>query len=439
MLQQMFWFMGVVEDRYDPEQMGRVKVRIFGQHTADTTLIPTEDLPWAHVMMPSNSASISGIGHSPTGLVEGSWVVGFFADGENCQDPIVMGSLPGKPSQDVSSLKAFKDPTGNYPRWINETDVSYVARDKWSSHPSYAKKAAQQNKDNETASAPKLDTTSNPQADSYYERGSWSEPSARDGSGGEYPFVHVYETEQGILREYDDTRGAPRIHEFHPSGTFYEVYPEGKKVTKVVSDNYTIIFGKDHVLIQGDADITIEGDVRHLIKGDYTVEVGGDYNLKVHGGRNTKITKNDNIEILGNLNTNIKEDQIHRVGNDQTLLVDNNKTESIGGKSALTVTGAADITMLDTYSMFSSGAQQISTNDSQRFLSKAGLEFGSEADWNLTCNANLTITTKGNFNIETDGNFVAHSKGSSAFTSDTTSTMTSTGAFGVTASRIDLN
>lgn len=435
----MFWFIGVVEDRYDPEQMGRVKVRVFGLHTDDITRITTEDLPWANVMMPANTASISGLGNSPTGLVEGSWVVGFFADGENSQDPIIMGSLPGKPTQSPSDLRAFKDPTGNYPRWLNDTDVSLVARDKWKTHPSYVKKYTQQNKDIETAAAPKLDTTTTPGADSLYERGSWSEPSPRDDNGGEYPFVHVYETEQGILREYDDTKGAPRIHEFHPSGTFYEVYPEGKKLTKVVSDNYTIIFGKDHVLIQGDADVTIEGDVRHLIKGDYTVEVGGDYNLKVHGGRNTKITKNDNIEIIGNSNINVKESQIQRIGVDQTLLVDNNKTESIGGKSTFTCTGAADLTFLDTYTMFSAGAQAISTNSSQRFLSQGGLEFGSESDWNLTCNANLTITTKGNFNIETDGNFVAHSKGSSAFTSDTTSTMNSTGTFGITASRIDLN
>ena len=436
----MFWFIGVVEDRQDPEQLGRVKVRVFGLHTADTSKIGTDDLPWANVMMPVNSASISGVGITPTGLVEGSWVVGFFADGENAQDPIIMGSLPSKSTQDLSELNGFKDPQSAYPRWFNETDVSRNARyDTWKNTPAYATRYSSLVSSVETATPPKLDTTQLDKSDTYYERGSWSEPEPRNGIGGYYPFVHTYESESGIVREYDDTPSQTRIHEYHPSGTFYEIYPDGKRSFKVVGDNFEVVVGSENILVRGSRNITIEGDAKQLIKGDYTVEVGGNYNLKVHGERNTKVTKNDNLEVIGNVNTNIKENHIHRVGNDQTLLIDNNKTESIGAKSTLTCTGAADYTFLDTYTMFSTGAQAISTNAQQRFLSKGGLEFGSDANWNLSCNANLTISTKGNFNIETNGNFVAHSKGSSAFTSDTTSTMTSTGTFGVTASRIDLN
>ena len=37
------WFMGIVEDRNDPKRFGRLKVRVFGEHTADKTKIPTED------------------------------------------------------------------------------------------------------------------------------------------------------------------------------------------------------------------------------------------------------------------------------------------------------------------------------------------------------------------------------------------------------------
>lgn len=436
----MYWFVGVVEDREDPLQMGRVRVRVFGIHTDDTTKIGTEDLPWANVMMPVNSASISGVGITPTGLVEGSWVLGFFADGENAQDPIIMGSLPSKSTQELSELKAFKDPNGKYPRWFNETDVSRNARyDTWKSTPAYATRYSTMVSGVETATPPKLDTTQLDKADSYYNRSTWSEPEPRNGIGGYYPFVHTFESESGIVREYDDTPMQTRIHEYHPSGTFYEIYPNGKKSTKVVGDNFEIVIGSENILVRGNRNITIEGDAKHLVKGDYTLEVGGNFNLKVHGERNTKVSKNDNLEVIGNVNVNIKESQIQRVGVDQTLLVGNNKTESIGGKSTFTCTGAADLTFLDTYTMFSAGAQAISTNASQRFLSKSGLEFGSDADWNLTCNSNLTITTAGNFNIETDGNFIAHSKGSSAFTSDTTSTMNSTGTFGITASRIDLN
>ena len=56
------WFQGVIEDHNDPEQLGRVKVRCLGIHTEDKETLPTDDLPWAMVMMPTTSASVSQIG-----------------------------------------------------------------------------------------------------------------------------------------------------------------------------------------------------------------------------------------------------------------------------------------------------------------------------------------------------------------------------------------
>lgn len=89
-------YTGVVEDNLDPLRMGRIRVRVHGLHTDDRTLIPTDSLPWSQVMMPSTSASVSGIGNSPVGLLRGSWVVVFFTDPDE-QYPIVLGSLPGLP------------------------------------------------------------------------------------------------------------------------------------------------------------------------------------------------------------------------------------------------------------------------------------------------------------------------------------------------------
>lgn len=87
------WWIGVVEDRMDPEKAGRVRVRIYGYHTEDKTLLPTTDLPWAIPIMPITSASTSGIGTTPLGLVTGSWVIGFFLDGEDMQQPAIFGTI----------------------------------------------------------------------------------------------------------------------------------------------------------------------------------------------------------------------------------------------------------------------------------------------------------------------------------------------------------
>ena len=39
------WFIGVCEDRDDPETLGRIRVRAFGYHSDDLTKLPSQDLP----------------------------------------------------------------------------------------------------------------------------------------------------------------------------------------------------------------------------------------------------------------------------------------------------------------------------------------------------------------------------------------------------------
>ena len=143
-LDGFIWFIGVVEDRQDPYMSGRGKVRCVGHHTGDKTALPTEDLPWAQVMLPVTSAGISGIGQTPLGLVEGSHVFGFFRDGEARQEPVVMGSLPGYPMEVGDPTKGFYSPIkasdftlndnywkeekySNYPRYQNRSDTNQLA------------------------------------------------------------------------------------------------------------------------------------------------------------------------------------------------------------------------------------------------------------------------------------------------------------------------
>ena len=86
-------WLGIVEDRNDPEFLGRYRVRIFGLHSANKETLPTADLPWSVPVMPTISASISGVGFSPTGIVEGSTVIGLFLDDEE-QQPATESAKP---------------------------------------------------------------------------------------------------------------------------------------------------------------------------------------------------------------------------------------------------------------------------------------------------------------------------------------------------------
>jgi len=89
-------YTGCCENRQDPLKLGRCQVRVVGLHNSDKTQLKTEDLPWAYPMQPLTSAGISGIGHTPLGPVEGSWVVVMFRDDDE-QQPIILGTIGGIP------------------------------------------------------------------------------------------------------------------------------------------------------------------------------------------------------------------------------------------------------------------------------------------------------------------------------------------------------
>lgn len=87
------WFVGRVVDINDPLKLDRVKVRIFGIHTQDTNMIPTADLPWAQVAIPTTEGGTSGLGFN-TQIKPMAQVFGFFMDGKNSQLPLIIGSIP---------------------------------------------------------------------------------------------------------------------------------------------------------------------------------------------------------------------------------------------------------------------------------------------------------------------------------------------------------
>ena len=142
MFGEFIWWQGVVEDRLDPLKLGRCRVRILGYHTDNKVAgvgIPTEHLPWATPSQPITSAAMNGIGTTPMGPVEGTWVFGFFRDGKNAQEPVMMSTFGGRPEAVANPKLGFNDPKGVYPlathigeqedgTFIGEPDVNRLAR-----------------------------------------------------------------------------------------------------------------------------------------------------------------------------------------------------------------------------------------------------------------------------------------------------------------------
>ena len=309
------WFVGVVEDRQDPKKLGRVRVRCLGYHTENHGDLPTSDLPWAHPLNPITSATVSGVGQTPLGVVEGTWVVGFFQDGAEAQQPIIFGTLPGVPNNlpVKDAGKGFQDRlNGNYPKYKDEPDTNRLAvNDTNNPHPTLTLRKADRDLAVGTAqidgvtegvaqTASDLDTEIS---------GVWNEPVTDYAST--YPHNHVMETEGGHLREYDDTVNAKRIHERHASGTAYEILNDGTRITRVVSNNYQITAEDDFVHIKGTGRQTFDKGLRVRVNGsgaagnNYSIEVGNGSNLNIEvNGGNINLTTLQTGADGGDININ---------------------------------------------------------------------------------------------------------------------------------------
>jgi uncharacterized RmlC-like cupin family protein len=391
------WFVGVVEDRNDPAQIGRVRVRVLGRHSEDLTQVKTTDLPWAHVMHPVTDPSMQGLGHTPSFLTQGSWVVGFFRDTE-AQQPVIMGTLPGIAASQADNSKGFNDPRGlntdigiqkayasehgpiygPYPGTmksghgssfashdaVGESDTNRLALGKISeTHNSLINRRAQRlhgdpvddtDKDSSgtgipTATKPNLASVSDSAVQET--RGFWEEPnpkgiigSANPYISASYPYNHVFESESGHITEVDDSPGAERMFRQHMAGTFEEIHPDGSVVTKIIGDNYEIVIGSENIVIKGSQNITVEGSVRELIKGDYIQEIEGDFYQKIHKNHRVKVGASDpggnrEEEIIGNHSFNINDDVKGRIGGDTNMIYDQSVTQIVGGSYIISVRG----------------------------------------------------------------------------------------------------
>jgi len=300
------FFHGVVEDRNDPELLGRIKVRFFGVHSPDKQDIPTEDLVWATVLYHGNQVFP---------LYEGTWVVGYFED-EDLQYPVILGKTLGnhteKPSSDtgfsddgksindrpkeISSRTINEDGTGStfseerparYPKYVGESEISRLARNE---------------KIEETIVEHKKNTIALEIPTAAAEVGAigtaWNEIETPYNS--KYPYNHVREYESGHVLEVDDTPDAERIHEFHRSGTFKEIHPDGSLISKTVNDKTditikdkkTVVYGNNFSYIQGSQNLLTTGKTNKQYNDDYLVIFDTNSSTKIGGNKTEYISGN---------------------------------------------------------------------------------------------------------------------------------------------------
>lgn len=335
---------GIVESRLDSLKIKRVQVRVHSYHTADKNLVPSPDLHWA--MVPKNLGIIP----------EGSFVHGYFLDGEACQFPVVLSAFDGVPDVAPTIDKGFSDqrdalhlaasPRPPLKR-VYATDGSggsliespTASRYPYNDDEPTTPRLARNEHIDQTFIQDRLQSRVTGVAVAGGD--TWDEPKTE--YAARYPFNQVTETESGHIIELDDTPGAERIHVAHRSGTFEETYPDGTKVTKIVRPNFTICMSDDNVYIMGSCNITVNGDCNLLVKGDVVEEIMGDKDTTVLGDYSETVMGDKSVAIYGDLNQTVGGDFNHTVGG--------GRTEAVVGEyamHALTISETADTYILET-------------------------------------------------------------------------------------------
>lgn len=408
-------YIGVVEDRNDPLQMGRVKVRYTGIHTEEKDKVPTHHLPWSQVVQDVTSAAISGIGRSPTGMVEGTWVIGMFLDPGFNQKPIVLGSLAGYPTEMPNPDKGFNDPNGIYPSKIEQSDIPILATEEAESSTTLANKRETKLQDIPIGIAPHVFSVMPDKNDrTLYNRSSWNEPNPRYGgqetekypdgvSESTYPFNHVYTSESGHTFEVDDTPGAERIHEFHAGGTFREIQPDGSRVTKINGDDYEIVVDNKNCYIRGSLNITVAGNAKLYVQGDMITEVDKDYYLTVKGDMVTKVQGNRVTEIVSDSSTQINGNNSIRVTKNHTETINENSTLSIGINSKATIGGNSNISITNNFFHMTTNDHSIVAVNNINIGSANTIGFAADNTMAIKSTNNMTIESDSNINVTAAG------------------------------------
>lgn len=237
------WFLATVVSVKDPDMLGQCQIRIDNFHDD----YEDQDLPWAMPLLPITSASYQTeeygcVGTSPTGILVGSHVFGFFADGSSARVPVIMGTMPAIKEEDVKKHDVPKEA-----REINTWESKKLIG-----------------------------------------------PEPASSFAARYPYNKVKRTQSGHVIEIDDTPNAERIHVYHKSGTYIEISQDGKCVTKVQSNNYTIVAKDDQIYV--------EGNQGQEIKGNLTIKVNGNIDISCQGTLNIKSQGDANMESSGNIN-----------------------------------------------------------------------------------------------------------------------------------------
>ena len=280
----LLWFVGVVEDRQDATNDGRVKIRAFGIHTEDKQAMPTADLPWAIVL----DGSYGGVQKIPE---VGDWCFGFFMDGDDAQHPMVMGRVPG--------VNLQLPPEAGAPNEANYVPVESI--------PKYGKPPLHRHlggEDAEIGQGPIQAAAVKNGIKSAIDGEDWNEPPIISPEKNLDNTVYTSKNDNNYVVLSDSREGdGTYILISHASGSAVQIDAHGTILVKSFGDTYNSTEGftmnrtelDSHTNVGGDWALRVErGSGKVWINGDLDIECEN-FNVTARGSANIDAAAGTNI------------------------------------------------------------------------------------------------------------------------------------------------
>ena len=317
----MLHFVGVVEDTHDRTNAGRVRVRAFGIHPPRVSSdvedsVPTAHLPWATVLDGS-------YGVSPVIPSVGDWVFGFFVDGREAQQPMIMGRLPGmhmnmpggtgEPGEDgylpPESIHNYGKPELHRYQGGEDLDKGQTLIQR-SSQESFIQQALSE----ETFDEPPIAMPENNLNNRVF--------ASKNGDN----FI--------VMGDGAESESSDYILMSHSSGSVFQIDPNGTIFVKSFGDQYnttdgvlsSYVTGSSHTNVQEDWSLKVEtGSGKVFVSGDLDIEcenfnVTARSNMNLHAGVKTNMSANG-ISVLAtgdDINVGAKGNMKFSTGDDDT-------------------------------------------------------------------------------------------------------------------------
>ena len=320
--------------------------------------------------------------------VQGSTVIGFFADGDEGQIPMILGTVAGNPMSHVEDgqptgttnpdnlRRGFTDPTGKFPRasdgkikgtvegegheegfaGVGEPDTSRLARNEHAEeHYSLINRREIREEKIRTATAPSVegDGLLDDKGGKAYEPVEWDEPHPRGKSKDEAKYFNPRQdmidggdgdpSKKGNMEDYTslypfntvkETRAGFVFETDNTEGNkrYHEYHPSGTH-KEIHHDGTKVekIIGDDYEIITKDKNV--------LIRGNCNVTIVGDCKMLVQGDKYEEIEGDLFQTIHGDRITKIQGSDIKSVVTDQGTSIKGNRTTRVALDDNQTIVG----------------------------------------------------------------------------------------------------